>query len=242
MCRALRDASPWPVWFTHADKHAVFSVPTGHVEEVAARLLLDAGDDADEAERGIVIVDGHDLRAPPAGRSDLLDRRTAIERELLRLLDGIPFKESYQAPLVRSDGLFVVVAATVARADLPARPDADERELRACLQKSGSSPAFLARFDRVVLLPPLGAGEMRQLLVRPRGALEHVGRAVQRAGGGFEIAPAAIDTLAAAAAADPDGAWAVSRPLSRLLEEVVSSSPRLWAVDDAAARRWIASP
>jgi ATP-dependent protease Clp ATPase subunit len=240
LCQALRDVSPWPVLSTHAERHTLLSVPAGSIDDAVVSLVTRANGDLVEAERGVVIVDGVDLVAPERDAA-LPDRREAVQREILRLLDGITFKTPYEECAVWSGGMLVVVALTLAASDMPAANETNERALRARLREKGLAPAFLARFDRVVALSPLDASGMKELLVRRGGAIEHARRVAENAGSGFEIGPPAIEAMAAAAARDPDGAWAVGRPFARLLEEVVSSSPRLWVIDESTAQRWIAA-
>src|SRR5262249_12064009 len=120
--------------------------------------------------------------------------------------------------------------------------DGSEQAVRAALLRIGVASAFLARFDRVVALHPLDASELRELLERPHGAIDCARRIADSVGSQLVISKAAVDAFVHAAAGDPDGGWAVARPLHRLVEDVIASPGEPRHVDDALARKYIASP
>src|SRR5262249_4960681 len=142
-----------------------------------------------------------------------------------------------QAPVRRVACRGVFIAAAVRFS--PGASDtmrAGERELRDAVCAAGLLPELVARFDRVVAIPPLDAAGLAGLLDHPRGPISEATRIVAALGGKLEFAPAAIRALAQAAAGRPEGAWMLGQVVHRQIEEILGAldPARTWRVDERA--------
>lgn len=234
LARALRELAAWPTMHTDAGRLGDPGLPCESVEQVLGSLVRAANDDLELASRGAIVLDGID----PACMG--LERARSIQRELARLLDGTAGEvnphsrgaDHGRLPM-ETRQLLVAVAMTVPLTD---EALASERALRAALLEAGALEAFLARFDRVVALPRLGVDELGVLVERK---LAEVARVLKGTSAALHVAPAAVRVIAESAAHDPDGGWAVSRVVHRMLEEVIDGSRGRWSVSAEDARRLV---
>ncbi|MFO0615713.1 MAG: AAA family ATPase [Polyangiaceae bacterium] len=216
LLRSAADLSAGPALVLDAGRLSEAGAPGESVETLVGSLVRFANGDATLASRGALFVDGVELA--PTRRSE------AIQRELLRLLDGgvcdtMLETRGAQASRVHVD-VGTMLVAVGARAALPAALD-DDAATRAALLERGVSAAFLARFDRILALPPLDEAAIQRLL---RRKLADRSRALR--GGGLvdaelELPDDALAALAHGIAQEPDGGFAVERGVQRLVERAI---------------------
>jgi ATP-dependent Clp protease ATP-binding subunit ClpX len=243
MGRALCAATTLPSYHADAGRLSESGYIGEDVENFIGGLLVNAGGDAAGAARGVLFLDGLEkIKAEhPLTRSRDISGES-VQRELFRLLDGaeveIPQQvvaRHPQAPVVRVDCRGVFIAAAVRLEAAPASRGS-ERELRDAVCAAGLLPELVARFDRVVEIPPLDADGLAALVHHPRGPLAEATRIVGALGGTLELAPAAVRALAQAAALRPEGAWMLGQAVYRQLEEILNAPEpaRAWRVDERA--------
>jgi ATP-dependent protease Clp ATPase subunit len=116
-----------------------------------------------------------------------------------------------------------------------------DREAREALVALGLRPELVARFDRIMPLEPLNEAALNRVLVSSRGLLAGAQQALRALGGSIEYTTEAIDLIVKAASSDPHGAWALSRPVQRHLEEIFAAADpgKHWRVDEARARELV---
>jgi ATP-dependent protease Clp ATPase subunit len=207
-------------------------------------LLLARAPTPELAHTGLLFLDGlHHIarRAPSEGsRRDISGGE--VQRELVRLLDGLPSQVQRdgglrhpQAPseAFPCDRLMIAAAVTVD----PGPAASSDRALRDALIGQGLDDELLSRFDVIVRVGRLDAMELAEVLTHPEAGVAAPTRAlIETLGGRLTIMPDGAEALAASAAADPDGAWALLRPLSRLAERALEAEPRSWILDRDLAR------
>jgi ATP-dependent protease Clp ATPase subunit len=218
LARAMAELAAWPSVRVDAGRLGEAGLPSESVELLLGSLLRAADHDPVRAAQGAVLVDGLD----PASFGP--ERTRAVQRELLRLVDGTTGEAETGARASSSgrvelptEGVLVVVAVTAARLE----------------DALGLVPAFAARFDRVVSLAPLDAESLSRLVER---AVAQAG-SLLASGGGLQLAPEAVRWIVQHALADPDGGWAALRAVRRLVAEAVDGSRGRWRVSEADLAR-----
>jgi ATP-dependent protease Clp ATPase subunit len=220
------------------------------LENFLRAVLAAADDDAEIAQRGILLLDGverFEPERPLTGARAL--RGEDVQRELLSLLDGLAVSGPrwYARRLAASERtqltcrhVLVVATARIAATAIPAR--GGERELRRALVAEGLLDEFVARFDRVVPLSLLDAAGHQALLAHRRGPVAEARRIVAALGGTLEYTEQAARALAEAATGSPDGARLLCRVVNHQLEEILTAEApaRAWVVDERSVRSLLA--
>jgi ATP-dependent Clp protease ATP-binding subunit ClpX len=248
--RALCSLTTLPAYHADAGRLSESGYVGEDLENLISALLHQAKDDVDAARRGILFLDGLEkLKALRAFASRDISGE-GVQRELIRLLDGmdlaIPHWDSPRRhPMMNvkrfgCESMFIVAAVRVDAAAMPA--GVGERALRKAVIDGGLLPELLARFDRVVALPPLDVEGLDALLLHPRGPLTAARKVAEALGGALEYTREARRALASAAAESSEGAWMLGRIVNRQLEERLGSeSPgRAERVEEATVRALIA--
>jgi hypothetical protein len=219
---------------------------TGYVGENVENLLGALLSDVKYPElgwEGLLVVDGlHHLaaRTNPTTMRDVSGAE--VQRDLIRVLDGRRC-EVQPAQRLRHpqagyqsfpcDRLLVVCSATL---ELPG--DLDDASLRRSLRDAGLLDELLSRFDVIVPTARLTVGELTQvcerLATRSRGLFEALG-------GTFEVVADGARVLAEAAARSDDGAFALHRPLARLVQQALLEDRRELRLDAAIASSLVAT-
>jgi len=217
------------------------------VEHILAGLVDAVEGNVERAQRGVVFLDGIEklhVRRPLTRARDISGE--SVQRELLRLLDGmtlsVPKSGATRHPQRKDDltidtrGILLVASLRMEGWDLPAH--ASERVLRDALCESGMIGAFVSRFDRIVRLVRLDAGQTATVVA---GSVEEARRRAESLGTALDVTPAAIAVFASVAATSPDGAWAARGPIHRILEDILMlpSPVPAWRVDEADALRLV---
>lgn len=242
--RAMCSVTPLPSYHADVSRLSESGYVGDDVENLLGMLIERAAYKAELAQRGVLVIDGLEKieRRHPIGASRDISGE-GVQRELIRLLDGldltVPFQFSRRHPQgeaqhVACKGLFVAAAA---RLD-PMPPRASDRDLRRALAEIGLLPELLARFDRVVALPRPDADALLGILDHPTGPVAEAHRVVAALGGTIHFAPGALRALAEGAAGSADGAWMLRHVVERHLEEVLTAPMpgRAWVVDEARMR------
>lgn len=208
----------------HADINRLSA--TGYVgldvENLLWELVRQADQDYRVGESGVLALDGlHRIEAksPPLGSARDVSGE-AVQRDLLRVVEGM--KTEVQAFGTRHpqrgaepfwcDRLLVVLGATFA-----GLPEGD-RAQRAFLAERGMLLELLARVDMIVPVPAPDEAQLRAVLTHPEaGLLPQRLAALTALGHEVTVEDDAIDAMVATAAASPDGAWALHRPLARMV-------------------------
>jgi ATP-dependent protease Clp ATPase subunit len=217
------------------------------VEHILAGLLEHVGGSVEDAELGVVFLDGIEklhVRRPLTRARDISGE--SVQRELLRMLDGatlsVPKSGGSRHPMRTDDitidtsGILLVASLRMEGWDLPL--GAPERALRDALCEAGMLGAFISRFDRIVQLGRLDATQSAAVVA---GSIEEARRRAESLGTALEVTPSAAAVLASVAASSPDGAWAVRGPIHRILEDILllPSAAPAWRVDEADALRLV---
>lgn len=230
-------ATQLPAQLMHVTRLSESGYVGDDVENVLGGLLRAASDDVQLAEAGLIGLEGLNQLVPPSDedprRVTRLVTGRAVQRELLRLLDGPPLEAvlpgtarhpQWGTMALSCAGLMVVFTATVAD------PPAEEHELRSVLLEQGVLPDVLARLDRVVVMQRRSSEELLDVLLDERGPLVAMQVNARALGAELEVVPAAAALIAHTAARHPAGAWTLRRPLLRFFEQILA--------DPQPARRW----
>ncbi|MFO0615714.1 MAG: ClpX C4-type zinc finger protein [Polyangiaceae bacterium] len=218
------------------------------VENLVYGVLRAAHHNAVRAARGFLFIDSLEkLRGRPPIAPNVRDINGAgVQRELLRLLEGEVLgiapgggARHPQQTFTDVDTSRIVVVAAF-RPETWSPEGMTESQLRDALTRDGLIDAVVERFHRVVPLSPLGEDELAAILRWAGGPLDEANAVIKRLGGSLELDAATLAAMARAAAATGDGAWALSRVVRRMLDEILlaHTPARHWrfAVDDVA--RW----
>lgn len=221
----------WPSLVFDAARLVDAGEPGETIEDVLGLLWRNARRDFAACAAGAVFLDGLD-------RSAIAERCfPGVQRAIVRLLSGAdvelpPSFLKWQVPAVspvHTHDMFVIVAATVA--PLPPEALASDRALRGALVAQGLLPAFVGRFDRVLYVPAPDLATAEVMLARPGGLLDAARAQAARLGATLDVPPESVRALASLVAADPDGGWAATRALDRLVSEI--------SLDPAPQRRFV---
>lgn len=229
LAKALIAFNPKVVSY-HADCSRL--TETGYVGENVENFLasMDAAAWAPElAWEGLVFLDGlhHAFARDPSPNSRRDVSGAEVQRDLIRVFDGLvcevqrsrlrhPQASAVSFPCNR---LLLLAAATV---DLGTTP-LDDLTLRKKLAELGFVEELLSRFDIIVQMPQLSTDELAltfEKMLKPSQAL------VTRLGGKLEMTPEGMRTLVEIAGRSSDGAFALQRPLARLVQEAIVDGAR----------------
>jgi DNA replicative helicase MCM subunit Mcm2 (Cdc46/Mcm family) len=223
------ELSAWPAVRVDVGRLSEAGLAGDSAEMLVGSLDRAANEDHAMASLGAIFLDGLDL----ASR----DRAASTQRELLRLLDGVACEvmtgprgrwgKGYE---IATKGVLMVAAVTAA---LPESAFVGPEALGAALVELGALEAFLARFDRLVALRPLGVDELGQIIERrANDAQRTLGEAAS-----FRISEAALRVMAERAHRAPDGGWAAPRAVYALVERALHEAASGWVVsaEDALA-------
>ncbi len=247
LARALCQATSLPAYLADVNRLSATGYVGVDVENLLYELLRASDDDMRLAESGVLALDGlHRLavKAPPISAARDITGES-VQRELLRVIEGFatevngPRPRHPQAP---AEPFFCDRMSVVLTATFEGCPP-EERAARAWLAERGLLRELLARVDRVLVLPALTADELTNALARPEHGLLPQ-RLASLAAMGFEVRveQAAVQAMVERAADSPDGAWALQRPLARLVQEAVGRGEAggAWLVTADTLAGWYA--
>ncbi len=216
---------------------------TGYVGENMENLLWALLEDAayePVAHRGVLGIDAlHHLvfRQPFATFARDISG-SEVQRELVMLFDGAvaavsappkhPQKATEPFPC---DRLLLVATVTC---DIDPALAKDPRGLRVFLAEFGLLDELLARFDLLVPMLRLDHAEMVAVVQGMAAPLQAL---LTEIGASLSLEAGGVDHLAEVALASADAAFALQRPLARLLTTALAEAPRSWCLDAALARR-----
>jgi ATP-dependent protease Clp ATPase subunit len=223
-----------PASYVYDVGHSSESAYVGEDVEASLAGLVQAAGSKARAATGVLFLDGFEkLEAtPPVGRARDVSGEN-VQRELLRILDGT----TVELPRYRSgaslgyiDTYFITVIAAVRASGL------DASNVRRELVQRGLLEATLARFDRVVLLPPIDSACASEIVMRPGGALESTNRVLESISSRIDLTADALTHLSGVAASSPHGGWTIRRVLRKMADEVLilDTPPKLVRYDRAS--------
>jgi ATP-dependent protease Clp ATPase subunit len=242
LLRALRELSTLPAH--HADINRLSA--TGYVgldvENLLWELVRQSDNDYRLAECGVLALDGlHRVTSsePPLGtRRDISGE--SVQRDLLRVVEGMRTDVqgySPRHPQHRTEPFDCRRLLVVLSASFEGLPEGDAAQ-RAWLADQGLLRELLARVDHIVPVPAPGAPQLRAILTDPaQGLLPQRLTALEALGRRVQVEDEAVEAMLAWAAAEPDGAWALHRPLARIGEEASEHEPLV--VSAALVRGWM---
>jgi ATP-dependent Clp protease ATP-binding subunit ClpX len=241
LLRALRDLTPLPSH--HADINRLSA--TGYVgldvENLLWELVRQSDNDYRLAESGVLALDGlhRIVIAEPALGNKRDVSGESVQRDLLRVVEGMqtdvqgysPRHPQHHAAPFHCRRLLVVLAAS-----FEGLPTGD-RAQRAWLAEQGLLRELLSRVDHIVPVPAPSAFQLRGILTDPeRGLLPQRLAALEALGREVRVEEEAVEAMLAWADQEPDGAWALHRPLARMSEDSSAEEPLV--VDAAMVACW----
>jgi len=210
------------------------------VENLLGELRAACGGSTEQAERGVLVLDGVErVRAtmPSEGATSRDIVGVEVQRNLIRVLDGAECRvwtNGARHPRSAAERFSCRGLMRVLLFRLDAMPhDLGDAALRKALVAAGLLPAVVSRISAVIPMPALGLEELRHVVTRPDGHVTSALRFAQRAGVDLGLEQEALERLADRADSAEDGVWSVERDLQKLLLYALSSAQATRFVVDA---------